>query len=582
MFCVNGQNIDNIEEYSQNVLLKNLQGFFSEDIPFTCANYSVIISNFSAGSDWDQESFVETDKIAAKINEIFHKYLETKGVFSHTCFAIGLYNGWNEPIKKDIYTYLYFFGISPSKENPLNVRILKEAKSTNGFRENNPDHKSVWISGKPKKIMEKLLPGLPDSVYQEFTTWWISRYSSENEEGISFHVRNTPEDFENVYTMETCDDSRFTMGTVDGVYYKSLNNSCMRKESEHICSYVEENAENHPAYVYGSGDFIIMYVTKNNKLMGRCVARVSDGIFSPGPAYITSNIAMKHISAYIKEYSEKNNQKIQDNCWVGAKLLKVLFDNNKAILMPYLDCSGYIDFCKGEPFVKISGSQYDNYTWCASGYIESEEFFCRCEHCNGRIINEEDVFYGVVDFESNSYCESCFESVFVPCKKCGNTHHKNNMRIVNVSQFFQENYCEECFNEQREEFIEYDSWYYTKECMIEAFNSSREKILVPYWKTVIEAVSGEVFAKSETNRISCDSWPVYISKGILNRNLEFTSLYDYSPEEQFNIHDMFHCNKYYNEIQVKPGYTLKRVEHKIGNMYLGYFNVIVKTSQDSL
>ena len=99
----------------------------------------------------------------------------------------------------------------------------------------------------------------------------------------------------------------------------------------------------------------------------------------------------------------------------------------------------------------------------------------KCENCD-KIVDNTDV----KEFDSNFYCEDCFNDHFFYCEKCGNVDYKDESYYVeDVGELcktcFSKNYvhCENCSKIIENEYaIQHDGQYYCSECADEQFGIS--------------------------------------------------------------------------------------------------------------
>jgi hypothetical protein len=244
---------------------------------------------------------------------------------------------------------------------------------------------------KPGKFFRMLKPDVSDAEVEDFVNKYREMYS---EKSYTLHVGTKSDDFEYAYAGEVAPSA--TPSTCD--MRKSLKNSCMQGDFELI--------EGHPAIVYASGDFTIIYLKDDkDRVAGRCVVytRVSVGKKpQAGPCYGVDEKSLDMLEAHIEEMG---CVKGSYSDWSGAKLLRIETGDNE-VLMPYIDISPTSFEECGDGF---------RLTSCGTSEADSTEgFVClgnryHCRDCGDGV--DEDELYTSED--GDCYCSCCYNNTFV-------------------------------------------------------------------------------------------------------------------------------------------------------------------------
>ena len=287
------------------------------------------------------------------------------------------------------------------------------------YDQRNPKLLSVYLSvkdleidrktvGKPAKILRKIIGGLSDQAYESFAVWYKDNVELALD-GMVIKSGGTSQDFEKVYSMTQAKASDPKLGE----YRKSLAASCMRAD------YLDRAGNlgrlpHHPAYVYGSGDFEIVWIENSKQeLLARVVVCTRKGRYSAAPIYTNSCIAADMLDEYIAKKKEDCEQP-NKGTWVNARVLKIEVDDGE-YLAPYFDqYSNVVDFNCTEGLgrcFRISEKGCDHSFETTTGSVGGHEY--QCENC-GDGIDEYDAHH----HNDSLYCEHCFNENFFYCDHC--------------------------------------------------------------------------------------------------------------------------------------------------------------------
>ncbi len=179
---------------------------------------------------------------------------------------------------------------------------------------------------------------------------------------------------------------------------KSIGCSCMR--------YPFEELPHHPAYVYGSGDFVIYYTKDGQGRTGsRCVVYDTDKTDRPqaGPIYGVCENSMNIIQTEL----DKMDAECINPDWTGAYLLHIPYGDGDGVVGPYLDLEPRsLSVVDSKHLVVESGGEiyagdYNGILGDSSHCDDCEEPYC------------EDSFHY---YNDRAYCESCFYERYDYCE----------------------------------------------------------------------------------------------------------------------------------------------------------------------
>lgn len=255
--------------------------------------------------------------------------------------------------------------------------------------------------GKPGKLLRKLAPMASDSDCAKFAEVFKDKFVTPLQ-GLVVKSGNTPEDFARVYTQKQAPKSDPRLGHE----FKSLSASCMRYSFDHLSE--------HPASIYGSGDFEIVWVENSaGELLARVVVATRKGRYAAAPIYTNSNAASDMLQEYITEKNAACDEPDKES-WINCKLLKVDSGmGGDSWLGPYLDSYQSIKDC-GDYF-RICRAMNSEYCLDSTeGVVGGYEYHCDSCGCG---CHEDDAYYS--ERMEASYCESCYFESHFTCNDCG-------------------------------------------------------------------------------------------------------------------------------------------------------------------
>ena len=172
--------------------------------------------------------------------------------------------------------------------------------------------RGIRITIKPGKAITRMFPNLDSSHLARM----VDRYRDEFVPfKITIHRSQSASAFKHAYAH---DPAKQRDVDTDGDR-KSMSASCMRYEFDDL--------PHHPAEVYASGDFEIIWAeTEDGKIAGRCVVCTKLG---RGPIYGVSEEVLNELDEYVDTPLA--------NSWHGARLLRIDIHGGNKVMAPYLD-----------------------------------------------------------------------------------------------------------------------------------------------------------------------------------------------------------------------------------------------------
>jgi len=288
--------------------------------------------------------------------------------------------------KSQAFTYLIWLSPKPDdKDNRLMSVYLSADDLEKGKR----------TSGKPAKILRKILPIGSSVDFEAFAVWFKETYFLATQ-GLVLKSSKNRKDFAKVYTMKQASASDPRLGCSR----KSLAASCMRYSFDHLIC--------HPTEIYGSGDFEIVWIENSQQqLLARAVVCTRNGRYANAPIYTNSNLAADMLEAEITKRKQACEQPDKAT-WINAELLRIENHNCDELIAPYFD--NYSSAKDLGDKLKIS-RHGDLELTTTSGVISEHEY--HCESCNTGL-GEYDMHYA----QDSCYCEDCFHDQFFYCEAC--------------------------------------------------------------------------------------------------------------------------------------------------------------------
>lgn len=301
--------------------------------------------------------------------------------------------------------------------------------------------------GKPGKVLRKAFPFMTDSDCEDFANWFKSELAP-----IEYQILQSKSgaDIARVYQHENSRSIDFNCGLYRGMDIKSLVCSCMRHNFGSI----------HPATVYGSGDFKLIWAQdKAGKIAGRVLVYIAGGKYIPGPIYTLSDSATEALMACMQGEGFDLDSYVPD--WAGAKLSAINIEGAR-YAMPYIDFNRTADKSDCGDYFILRGDRGDYVVKETQGYIYADGNDCVCEVC-GDSMSADDSFYSP---SGDCLCDHCYSSRYSVCEYCNETHDSDEMISVSVNQWRADCFCPRCadnaavYSENMGEYIHVDSAVY--------------------------------------------------------------------------------------------------------------------------
>lgn len=319
----------------------------------------------------------------------------------------------------DFYQYYYrlfnCFQPAQAKDNPLNLAIYESKDKFD---------RDIRLSGKPGRIIKRLLPFATESFCAAFADWFKEEFAD-----IAYTVKESTEAdcFALAYsgTQSKTTNPGLSFNNEFKLYAKSLSGSCMRHDKSDFRS----GLPIHPSEVYASGDFKIVWAEDSKGyIAARCVVNIKQrdtSVYKPGPIYTATDSAFNAVAAYMVAQGYDKKGTCESTGWNGAKINAVEYDNG--YIAPYLDLCGQGELTSSGDHFRLSRN--GDFTFRETGgTIESTQYCCSCADC-GEGIREDDSHHYIEDSGEN-VCESCFDSSYFYCP--GNEIPYNNSDGVEV------------------------------------------------------------------------------------------------------------------------------------------------------
>jgi len=326
-------------------------------------------------------------------------------------------------------------------------------------------------SGKPAKILAKILPGVTTQEKEAFAVWWKDNILLPRE-GLTIQETQSGKEIARVYT-DT--QARANDPSLTARGWKSLSASCMRYDFDHLPC--------HPVKAYGSGDFTLFWVENSQgHIAARVIVATLRGRFVPGSIYTNSNVAGELLEKHIQALKAlpRDGEDSESNTWINCRLDKI--EHNGGFVLPYLDT--YQGAKETDSHIKICSSLNAEFELSdTSGLIYPGGAYT-CQDCDERL-HEDDLY---PDDNGTCYCESCYCERFTTCDHCYTTTPREDM--VNVLDWrgrAQDCACDSCVHEHA---VEIDREYYEMDSVV--FDSDGNAYVLD---------SGTYFVSTLTNEV---------------------------------------------------------------------------------
>jgi len=307
------------------------------------------------------------------------------------------------------YWYRLFNCFQPAqaKDNPMNLAIYESKDKFN---------RDIRLSGKPGKIIKRILPFATESFCAAFAEWFKEQFAD-----IAYTVKESTEAdcFALAYsgTQSKTTNPNLSFNNEFKLYAKSLSGSCMRHDKSDFRS----GLPIHPAEVYASGDFKIVYAVDSKGHIGaRCVVNVKqwgNSVYKPGPIYTATDSAFNAVAAYMVAQGYDKQGVCDTSGWNGARIKAVEYQGG--YIAPFMDLCGEGNLTDSQEFFRLSRN--GEYTFRETGgTIESEQFCCQCEDCGEGIREDDSHFY--IENNGSTVCQSCYDNSYFTCYGNGNVY----------------------------------------------------------------------------------------------------------------------------------------------------------------
>ena len=288
------------------------------------------------------------------------------------------------------------------------------------------------------KAIRTIFPELSDVALGEVVDKYNLKFGSKE---FTLHSTTDPDVIASVYKEE----NHAPMGNPKTTHMrKSLACSCMR--------YSFENQPHHPAYVYGSGDFVLYYTKDGEGRTGsRCLVYDTEKTPRPqaGPIYGVC----EHSMDKIKDELDRIDAERTRPDWVGARLLHIPYDGG--VIGPYIDHEPRSlsveskDYLVIDRYGDIDASQYNG--------ILHEGGSC-CDDCGYHVDEDNQRWYG-----DECYCEDCFYERYDYCPWTDDYYpHDDLVRVYPSEEYVWRDHENVIYIEALDEFWDSDNCVYSE------------------------------------------------------------------------------------------------------------------------
>jgi hypothetical protein len=268
-------------------------------------------------------------------------------------------------------------------------------------------------TGKPGKLLGKLLPMATGKEKEAFAVWWKETIILPRD-GLTIKETQDGKEIAAVYMGK---QARSSDPSLSARGWKSLAASCMRYD---FCDLPQ-----HPTTVYASGDFRLYWVENSaGEIAARVIVAIRNGRFVPGPIYCNSNIAGDLLEKHIAQEREKprEGKSVDSDSWINCRLVRVEY--NGGLIAPYLDQQQ--DASDTGEAIRLCSRHNGDFTLDSTQGVIFPDGAYTCHDCDERL-SEDDSFH---DDNGTCYCESCYSERFTMCDHCYETTARDDM--VNI------------------------------------------------------------------------------------------------------------------------------------------------------
>lgn len=277
--------------------------------------------------------------------------------------------------------------------NPM--RSKKVAGQLSIYQNGDKAARNLHTPTRPGKAFKTMFPEATDKEVEAFVDMFKDTFPVRN---FTVHSGEEPENFSHMYVHEISETENIRTSFMR----KSLANSCMQSRFDGM--------KKHPAYVYGSGDFVAFWTTDEAGRIGsRSVAHKASKTYAP--IYGCTEASIDLLKDHMESLGYKDGE--DTGAWEGAEVLAIPYHGEW--LCPYIDFGlGVIDH--GSEGRLVLG-ECDDLPTC--GYMGLGGHCLYCDHCGDRT-HEEDSLYAE---DVGTICEYCYNSHYFTCERSHNIYH---------------------------------------------------------------------------------------------------------------------------------------------------------------
>jgi hypothetical protein len=309
---------------------------------------------------------------------------------------VPLFSGVDHLDKIKVMCRIRAFNARRSDKYKGKIKVFQSHKDRDDNRE---------VAMKPGRAISLMFPELDHKTLIGITDGFLQRFAPRK---LTVHESTEPAKFYLAYAGEQSEN-------------ENVNTTWSRKHMAHSCMrYDFDHLQVHPAEVYASGDFKIIYVLDQNDLVaGRCVVATHLDAPQAGPIYGVSEQAISMIENHL---SSEGAVMAGSATWDGARLTRIVHDED-SFVAPYLDLSPQALHDDGEHLVVCEDGEID--ATCYSGVLGGHYTNCSC--CNVGL-NEDAYYYS--ESTDEHYCEDCYYDTHSYCEYAGEHVHDSAMMTV--------------------------------------------------------------------------------------------------------------------------------------------------------
>ena len=331
-------------------------------------------------------------------------------------------------------------------------------------------------TGKPGKLLGKLLPGATQKEKESFAVWWKENIVLPRDGLV---IRQT-ECGEKIAAVYTGNQARSSDPSLSARGWKSLAASCMR--------YTFLDLPQHPVTVYGSSDFRLYWVENSGgDIAARVIVAIRNGRFVPGPIYCNSNIAgdllEKHLAA--EKIKPREGKSVDSDSWINCRLLRI--EHNGGLIVPYLDMQQ--DATDTGESIRLCSRHNGDFSLDSTSGLVYECGGYVCDGCDDRL-SEDDMYS---DDHGACYCESCYFERYTICDHCQDTTpHDDMVSILDWRGRTVDCACSYCANSGDIDCAEIDGDFYDLDSVV--FDVDGDAYVMDSGTYFVSDLTGEIYS----------------------------------------------------------------------------------------